>query len=51
MQCMEASPVNKKPMANDLRQEMGGKTLAGRERILENRQRQEIHTGMLRTQM
>ena len=36
--CMESPPVNKKnPMANELKQEIGGGTLAGRERILGNR--------------
>jgi hypothetical protein len=32
----------KKPMANELRQEIGGGTLAGRQRILENREAWEI---------
>ena len=35
-------------MANELRQEIGGGTLAGRERILGNREWREIWAGKLR---
>ena len=44
MHCVEASPVNQKLMASELRQGIGGGTLAGRERILENIERHENFT-------
>jgi hypothetical protein len=43
---LKAPPANKKPMANDLRQEIRGGTLAGRQRILGNSKRKESHGGI-----
>lgn len=49
---LEASPVNKKSLANELRQEIGSWTLAGRQRILGNRERIKRDVrGMLRKKL
>lgn len=49
---VEASPVNKKSLANELRQEIGSWTLAGRQRILGNRERIKRDVrGMLRKKL